>query len=273
MGRYRYYLALQTLLPDGYRKDKEFIERMKVLQGFGFDGVELNIRNPDTLDPEDLKSFLKEFDLELSMFATGFTAKTEGLSLASTDEKKRMVSVRRAKGFLAFARQFQAGIIAGFLKGTLGENTQAHQEAIKRSIAEVSEEAARLKTPFLVEAINRFESPLGNSLEDTWSLVEGANKGYTYILPDTWHMNIEESNMESAIISHREHFISFHLSENNRYFPGYGALNFKHIIGILDACGYKGKLSIEGNLKKGFAEDVRVAMETLTPVLRQKDSY
>ncbi len=271
MGRYRYYLALQTLLPDGYRQDKEFIERMKVLQSFGFDGVELNIRNPDAIDPEDLKTFLRGFDLELSMFATGFTAKTEGLSLASTDENKRTRSVRRAKEFLSFAKQFGAGIIAGFLKGAAGETSEAHREALKRSIAEVSEEATKLKTPFLVEAINRFESPLGNSLEDTWALVEGASKGYTYILPDTWHMNIEESNMEAAIIAHREHFISFHLSENNRFFPGYGALDFKHIIGVLDACKYKGKLAIEGNLKKGFAEDVRVAMEILAPVLRRKD--
>lgn len=268
MGRYRYYLALQTLLPDGYRKDREFIERMKVLQEFGFDGVELNIRNPNTVDPMDLKSFLKEFNLELSMFATGFTAKTEGLSLASTDDKKRAASVRRTGEFLAFAREFGAGIIAGFLKGTAGETSEAHREALKQSIAEVSEEAARLKTPFLVEAINRFESPLGNSLEDTWSLVEGSNKGYTYMLPDTWHMNIEESHMEAAIVTHREHFISFHLSENNRFFPGYGALNFRHIIGILDACGYRGKLAIEGNLKKSFAEDVRIAMETLAPLLR-----
>ncbi len=269
MGRYRYYLALQTLLPDDYRKDREFIERMKVLQSFRFDGVELNIRNPDAVDPEDLKSFLKDFDLELSMFATGFTAKTEGLSLSSTDEKKRTLSVRRAKEFLAFAKHFGAGIIAGFLKGTSGESSVAHREALKRSIEEVSEEAARLKTPFLVEAINRFESPLGNSLDDTWSLVEGRNKGSTYILPDTWHMNIEESNMEAAIITHRDHFISFHLSENNRFFPGYGALDFKHIIGILDACGYNGKLAIEGNLKRSFAEDVQAAMETLAPVLNR----
>jgi sugar phosphate isomerase/epimerase len=232
--------------------------------------VELNIRNPDSIDPEDLKSFLRDFGLELSMFATGFTAKTEGLSLASTDEKKRTLSVRRAKEFLAFAHQFGAGIIAGFLKGASGENSQAHREALKRSIAEISEEAARLKTPFLVEAINRFESPLGNSLEDTWSLVEGANQGYTYLLPDTWHMNIEETHMEAAIITHREHFISFHLSENNRYFPGYGALDFKRIIGILEACGYTGKLAIEGNLKQSFDADVRVAMETLAPLLKQR---
>ncbi len=83
-------------------------------------------------------------------------------------------------------------------------------------------------------------------------------------------MNIEESNMEAAMVRHREHFISFHLSENNRYFPGYGALDFKRIIGILDACGYRGKLAIEGNLKQGFAEDVATAIEVLQPILKRR---
>ena len=270
MGKYRYYLALQTLLPDSYRGDREFIAKLETLKTYGFDGVELNMSDPHTIDPAELKQFLDGFGLTLSMFATGFTAKKEGLSLASTDERHRMHSVKRAKEFLAFAREFGAGVIAGFLKGMAGENSPGHRKALETSIAEVSEEAEKLKTPFLVEAINRFESPLGNSLDDTWDLVQKGTTGYTYILPDTWHMNIEESNMEAAMVRHREHFISFHLSENNRYFPGYGALDFKRIVGILDACGYRGKLAIEGNLKQGFAEDVATAIEVLQPILKRR---
>jgi sugar phosphate isomerase/epimerase len=83
-------------------------------------------------------------------------------------------------------------------------------------------------------------------------------------------MNIEEVNMEAAMVRHRDHFVNFHLSENNRFFPGYGALDFKKIIGVLDAIGYRGKLAIEGNLKHGFAADVKKAMEFLGPVLRKK---
>ncbi len=48
MRSYRYYLALQTVLPESYQNNKEFIENLKVLQSHGFDGVELNIKNPDS---------------------------------------------------------------------------------------------------------------------------------------------------------------------------------------------------------------------------------
>lgn len=267
MNRYRYFLAIQTLLPDNYRGDPAFIANMRTLQKLGFDGVELNIKDPLAINPQDLQQFLGDFGLVLSVFATGFTAKTNNLSLAATDETRRKESVRRAKEFLAFASEFGAGAVAGFLKGTMGENSTKHLESLKASVSETAEEAQRLRTPFIVEAINRFESPLGNSLDEAWDIIKDAKNPYIHILPDTWHMNIEESNMEAAMIRHREHFIGFHLSDNNRFLPGFGALDFKKIIGVLDALEYKGKLALEANLKFSFIEDVTKSLEYLAPLL------
>lgn len=267
MNRYRYFLAIQTLLPDNYRGDSAFIANMRTLQKLGFDGVELNIKDPLAINPQDLQQFLGDFGLVLSVFATGFTAKTNNLSLAAADEARRKESVRRAKEFLAFAAEFGAGAVAGFLKGSMGENSAKHLECLKASVAETAAEALRLKTPFIVEAINRFESPLGNSLDEAWDIIRDAKNPYIHILPDTWHMNIEESNMEAAMIRHREHFIGFHLSDNNRFLPGFGALDFKKIIGVLDALEYKGKLALEANLKVSFIEDVTKSLEYLAPLL------
>jgi len=267
MGKYDRYLAIQTLLPDDYRNDRQFAVNMKTLEELGFDGVELNIRDPEAVKPADLKAYLGDFGLTLSMFATGFTAKTANLSLATEDEVRRKESVARAKRFLAFAAEFGAGIVAGFLKGAMPENKPANLDRLKASVAELAPEAERLKTPFLVEAINRFESPLGRSLDEAWDVIEGAKNPYVHILPDTWHMILEESNMEAAMIRHNGHYISVHLSENNRFFPGFGFLDFKRIIGVLDALGYRGKLAIEGNVKVSFADDVRKSMDYLRPLL------
>jgi sugar phosphate isomerase/epimerase len=267
MGRYRYFLAIQTLLPEDYRNDAAFRGRLKTLQEWGFDGIELNIREPEAVRPDDLKQFLGDFGLVLSVFATGFTAKTAKLSLAATDQTRRKESVRRTKDFLAFAAAFGAGAVAGFLKGAPGESSAEHLANLKTSVAELAPEALRLKTPFIIEAINRFESPLGNSLEEVWQIIRDVKNPYVHILPDTWHMNIEESNMEAAMIRHRERFINFHLSDNNRFLPGFGALDFKKIIGVLDALGYSGRLALEANLKGSFSEDVTKSMEYLAPLL------
>jgi sugar phosphate isomerase/epimerase len=80
-------------------------------------------------------------------------------------------------------------------------------------------------------------------------------------------MNIEESNMEAAMIRHREHFTGFHLSDNNRFLPGFGALDFKKIIGVLEALDYAGRVALEANLKVSFQSDVAKSMEYLAPLL------
>lgn len=267
MPNRRYYLAIQTTLPTEYRRDTAFIEDLKTLQELGFDGVELNIPDIDGASPADIKSFLGEFGLTLSMFASGASAKREQLSLASTDEAQRKKSVQRARDFLAFAAEFGAGVIAGFLKGAPEHNAPSHREKLKESIAELAPEAQKLGAPLLIEAINRFESPIGHGLDDTFELIAQSRNPYVSILPDTWHMNIEETSIEAALVRHRDHFVSLHLSDSNRYLPGFGALDFKKIVAVLDALEYDGKLALEAKYRKSFTEDVRRSMRFLAPVL------
>ena len=271
MGRYRYFLAIQTLLPEHYAEDAEFGGNLEALERLGFDGVELNIRDPETVEPARLKAYLAEFGLILSMFASGLTAKTYQLSLATEDEARQREAIRRTARFLEFAHEFGAGVIAGFLKGTPQEARPAARERLAAAVLELTPVADRLKTPLLIEAVNRYESPVGHSLADTWDVARRAGSPFVQILPDTFHMNIEEANMEQALAAHRACFSSLHLSDNTRHFPGFGALDFARVIGILDGLGYRGKLAIEGNVRTSFVEDVGVAMRHLGPLLLRKE--
>lgn len=267
MGRYRYFLAIQTRLPEDYLHDREFRGSLETLQRLGFDGVELNIRDPEMVEPARLQAYLGDFGLVLSMFASGLTAKSHQLSLASPDEARRKDSVARTAGFLEFAREFGAGVIAGYLKGAPQENDAGARGRLAASLQELAPLADRLQTPLLVEAVNRYESPVGHSLADTWDIARRAGSRFVQILPDTFHMNIEEADMRQAIAAHRTCFTSFHLSDNTRHFPGFGAMDFAAIIRTLDELGYQGKLAIEGNVRTSFTSDVEVAMQRLAPLL------
>ncbi len=267
MRRYRYFLAIQTRLPDGYRADREFQGNLETLARLGFDGVELNIADPGRVRPGDLEAYLAGFGLALSMFASGLTAKTCGLSLASPDEARRKEAVRRTAGFLEFAHEFGAGVIAGYLKGAPQDNGPGARERLAASLQELAPLAERLQTPLLVEAVNRYESPVGHSLADTWDIARRAGSRFVQILPDTFHMNIEEVNMSRAMAAHRDCFSSFHLSDNTRRFPGFGAIDFAAVIRTLDALGYGGRLAIEGNVGASFQEDVEQSVRHLAPLL------
>jgi len=270
MGRYRYFFAIQTRLPEDYSQDAEFRRNLETLQRLGFDGVELNIRDPETVDPHRLKAFLAEFGLVLSMFASGLTAKTYQLSLATADEARRRESVRRSVRFLEFAHECGAGVIAGYLKGAPQDAGPGARDLLAASVLDLAPVADRLKTPLLIEAVNRYESPVGHSLADTWDIARRAGSPFVQILPDTFHMNIEEANLEQAIFDHQGCFSSFHLSDNTRHFPGFGAIDFTRVIALLEQVGYRGKLAIEGNLRTSFIEDVEVAMRCLGPILARK---
>ena len=270
MRHYRYFLAIQTRLPDNYLTDAEFRGNLEMLRRLGFDGVELNIADPDTVDPHRLKAYLAEFGLVLSMFASGLTAKTFNLSLATSEEARRKEAIGRTARFLEFAHECGAGVIAGYLKGAPQDNGPGARERLAAAVLELAPIADRLRTPLLIEAVNRYESPVGHSLADPWDIARRAGSPFVQILPDTFHMNIEEANLKQAIGAHRACFSSFHLSDNTRHFPGFGALDFGAVIGMLDAVGYQGKLAIEGNVRTSFIEDVEVAMRCLGPHLAPK---
>jgi sugar phosphate isomerase/epimerase len=265
--RYCFPLGIQTVLPEKYREDEEFQNNLKALQEFGFSGVELNMAHPDKVDLADVRSFLKEFDLELTMFASGLTAKTYNLSLSSADAETRQRSVKKCQEMIDFVKGTGAGIIVGFLKGSAAQDVHEARKRFADSLQQISPYAAEKKVPILVEATNRYESAVANSLEDTVDLLKDLQNPFIRILPDTFHMNIEEADGFAALTKYAEYYESLHISDNNRYFPGFGAIKFEEVIQFLKTRNYQGGLAIEGNIKKSFIEDVKTSMEYLIPLL------
>jgi sugar phosphate isomerase/epimerase len=264
---YRFPLAIQTALPEDYRANAEFQRQMQTLQELGFAGVELNLAHPDRFDRDDVVSFLQDFSLKLTMFASGLTAKTYGLSLSSADPVIRQQAVTKCREIIAFAAGTGAGIIFGFFKGGPTPDAQAARAHFRDALGQLAPLAREQQVTLLVEATNRYESSVANSLADTVALIRDFDNPYLRILPDTFHMNIEEADMFAALTRYAKYYDSIHLSDNNRYFPGSGAIRFQDIIDHLKAQGYTGGLAIEGNLQHNFIDDVTQSMAYLAPLL------
>jgi sugar phosphate isomerase/epimerase len=65
------------------------------------------------------------------------------------------------------------------------------------------------------------------------------------LLPDTFHMNIEEPVIEDSIRSFGDRIFHFHVSDSNRWYPGAGHLDFGSILEALFSTGYEGYVSGE----------------------------
>jgi D-psicose/D-tagatose/L-ribulose 3-epimerase len=260
-----YPLAIQFALPSRYRDDRALRETLDGLREAGYSGVELNIADPFSLDWTDLFAFLKEHGLAMYRFASGLTAKTRSLSLSAADEETRLRSIAAGRQMLRALAGTRIGIIVGFLKGPVSTDREGSRRRFAQSIADLAPDAAAHGVPLVVEATNRYESSVANSLDDAVALLPAsqARGRWVQILPDTFHMNIEERDTPGALVQHAALFSSLHLSDNNRLFPGRGAISFGPIIGTLRRIGWKGFLAIEGNTVEGLLADARAAVEAL----------
>lgn len=261
--KYSYPLAVQLGIPDKYHEDENFKNLMATLQEHGFSGVELNVIDPDTTDPNQLRTFLQAYGLGMSMYATGGSAKHFGLSLSSADENLRQKSIEKCKAYIHFSAQLNAGVILGFVKGGPAADKKEAVDRFKDSIGQIETLAREKEVPVLVEATNRYESAVANSLEDAVSIVKEFNNPYLQILPDTFHMNIEETSMHGVLAKYQQYYQSIHISDNNRYFPGYGAIDFNALFNFLDNIGYSGWLGIEGMMCKDVYKDIEQSLNLL----------
>jgi 5-keto-L-gluconate epimerase len=262
-----YPLAIQFALPPRYRDDRDLAVTLDGLRDAGFSGVELNVADPFSVDWADVFAFLKEHGLAMFRFASGLTAKTLSLSLSSAEEPTRERSVAACRMMVAALAGTGVGIIFGFMKGAAVADREGARSRFSRSLAELAPEAERHEVPLVVEATNRYESSVANSLDDAAALLpDSAARGrWVQILPDTFHMNIEERDALGALARHAQSFSSIHLSDNNRLFPGRGAISFGPIVGHLRRIGWKGFCAIEGNTVDGLLADARAAVEALAP--------
>jgi D-psicose/D-tagatose/L-ribulose 3-epimerase len=265
---YPFPLSVQTVLPADYPQNRSFQSELKVLRQLGFEGVELNIAAPEKENIAAIRRFLDHYELRLTMFATGLTAKTRSLSLSSSDEQVRRKSIQQCKAMIDFVTGEDTGIIVGFLKGGPDGDTQGAHSRFSDSLGQIAPHAAAKRVRVLIEATNRYESAVANDLAAAVDLIKPWETPFLQVLPDTFHMNIEEAQgTAAALASWTGHYPSVHLSDNNRLFPGLGAIDFKKILSTLKQIGYTGTLAIEGNIRKSFIEDIQASATFLASLI------
>lgn len=267
MSRYRHPLSMQLLLSRDYRSDAELDDRLRALAAAGFSSVELNIVAPEAIDPSDLAAFLSGYGLPMAAFATGAAARAHGLSLSDPDPAARARAVQRTCEFVNFAAAMGAAVIVGYLQGPPGPDPLLLRPLFRESLARLDPVVRAARVPLVVEAVTRFYSPVATRLDQAWDFIRGFRNPWFRIMPDTFNMNIEERDTRAALRAHLGRYDAVHFSDNNRLFPGHGAIDFAGLAAFLSEIGFQGRIGIEGELERSFREDLAVCMAVLGPAL------
>lgn len=262
----RYPVTLQCTYP-GSEETAPFATLLKLLSEYGFSGIELNLPDLSAISVNTLQKLLDSSKLQLTYIATGAYAKVRGFSLSSPDPILRRKSIEGCKENIRYAGQFHCGIIIGLFKNQPSDKKENAEHYLTDSLIQLSDFAEKFNVQILLEATNRYESCVANALADTFQIVCQTKSPVISILPDTFHMNIEERDPFQALRVYRGHYPNVHLSDNNRFFPGMGCIPFEHYIQILDDLQYHGTLGIEGAILQNTKTDLEIAVRRLSPLL------
>ncbi len=265
---YAFPLGIQLAMPASL-DDPSFIALLECLGRRGFHGIEMNVIDFDRYKPGDYLDLLRRHGLEFCYIATGAYAKRNGLSLIAEDRAVRDRTVAELEKILRFAAGLGAGAICGFIKGPAGGDPARSPANMRESLSRLDPLVRELKVPLLLEATNHYEATVANSLAQAAALIRPFDNPYYRILPDTYHMNIEEAAPFHAFATHLGQFRSFHVSDNNRLFPGLGAIDFFPILAGLKGLGFDGFMAIEGNTRGDLLTDLEFSADYLENVSRR----
>ena len=242
-------IGFNLLLWTGHVTEEHFAT-IESLKKAGYDGVELPIF--DVSSPAhyaQIGKLLRDHGLQ----ATAVTVlPDEAHNAISADAANRQGAVDHLKRVIECAHAAGVQTLCGPYYQVLGQfsgkfPSEAELEnaaGVHRAIAGVAQDAG---VRCAIEALNRFEAHLLNTMEQAASYVKRVDHPNFGTMYDTFHANIEEKNPLEAI---RTVFASgklnhVHISENDRGTPGRGHINLIEQIQFLSSIGYDGWMTIE----------------------------
>jgi D-psicose/D-tagatose/L-ribulose 3-epimerase len=236
--------------------DDDQMPLISKVKSMGFDLLEFGALYLKNMSDENIAAFKDEAaknDLALTL-SLGMSPAED---IGSPDKMKREAGLTVlkdiAKAMSKAGISDCSGIVHGAWNGKI-DSLEEKKEYWKNSVVSMKEASRTfedLGVYFNIEVVNRFENFLINNCDEALSYISEVDSPNLGIHLDTFHMNIEEDSMVTAIIKSIEHLRYFHIGENNRKFPGLGSMPWKIIFETLKAMNYDKPITMEPFVKPG----------------------
>ena len=247
----------------------DFAENVAVIKRLGFDGIELIVRDPETIDQDGIIETVKIAGMEIPAIGTGLAWGEEGLSFTDPNSKIREKAIERLISHVPLAQKAGAVIVVGLLRGIVQSEVKPEdaEKWMFTGFSRCCHVAADSGVRIAFEPINRYETSLLNAVEDGLGFIEKVGGENLGMLLDTFHMNIEEPSIEESIRNAGDRIFHFHYADSNRLYPGAGHLDFRSILTALTETGYSGYLSGEHRPDPEPTEAARLGLENMKKIL------
>lgn len=240
-------IAPENALPSAFVVFRDKLEiSIEKAANLGYDGVELALLDKSQVDTGLLKRLLCDHQLELPVISTGQIYGEGGLCLTDPAQSRRNLALSKFKSLMEVAAEFGAKINIGRIRGPLWNKNSIKSEDHFLACLEILSDYGRvLGVEIILEPVNRYEIDFVNTCADGVRIINRLGRENVKLMPDLFHMNIEEASIEGTLMKYIDYIGYIHIADSNRYAPGYGHLDFQSIFLTLIALQYRGFVTVE----------------------------
>ncbi len=237
-------IADTNALPSAFVVLRGIEHSIALASEIGYQGIELALKHPDEIDSKNIQSLLDRYRMEISCISTGQVFADLGYSFLCDDRNKREFLIDLYKKMIDIAAEFSNLINIGRIRGNIEGKHSSYNKFIE-IIIPICEYAAERNVDVILEPLNRYECDFINTLEEGAVLIQQSGMKNLKLMPDVFHMNIEEPNIAESLKAFSQYVAYVHLADSNRYAPGMGHVNFQEIFNALKSFNYDGWVSTE----------------------------
>jgi D-psicose/D-tagatose/L-ribulose 3-epimerase len=211
----------------------------------GYDLIEVPALDPSSIDVDFTRRELEKAGIGVTL-SLGLDGHAD---ISNGDEGKAARGEAVLMDALAVGRDLGATHVCGILYSAFQKYFQPPTEdGVARSVGvlqKVCDVAARSDITIGLEVVNRYETNVANTAAQGLALCKRVGAPNCKVHLDCYHMNIEEADVERAIVETGDYLGYFHTGESHRGYLGTGSIDFKKIFRGLANAGYQGPITFE----------------------------
>ncbi|WP_282847657.1 sugar phosphate isomerase/epimerase family protein [Microbacterium oxydans] len=222
----------------------------------GFDLIEFPLMDPFSFDVAVAKDALEEYGLNVSASlglseATDVTSSDPAIVAAGEALLIKAVDVLADLGGKHFC-----GVIYSAMKKYMEPVTTEGLASSRDVIARVADHASERGVSVSLEVVNRYETNVLNTARQALAYVAEVDRPNLGVHIDTYHMNIEESDMFAPVLDAAPALRYVHIGESHRGYLGTGTVDFDTFFKALGRIGYDGPIVFESFSSAVVAPDL-----------------
>jgi 5-keto-L-gluconate epimerase len=239
------------------------------LVAFGYEGVELVVRNPRELDQAGIARTIAQHGLSVPDIGAAPLFGEDKLAMTDANPTVRQSVRGRLRDVIDFATRFGAQVHIGRFRGYLPEDGEAREALawLTEGLIEAAEYGQPRGVRVLLEPLCHFEANTFLTVLETVEFLRTLSHPNLGVLADTFHMNIEERCLPASLMAAKDYLTHVHFADSNRRYPGAGHINFAGVLEALRLIGYDRFITIEVKQEPDPETAARRAAQTVRAIL------